>query len=210
MIISKTQQQTPEWLEERKGKVTGTTAGGLFIASDTLLIELLVSATGDELPEVYVNSAMERGTELEPEARIELEAYTGFKFNEVGFCTHDEIKLLGISPDGITDSGTVMCEIKCPEAKKHIATCLDGKIPKDNQDQCLHYFTVNEKLETLYFMSFRPENKLKPIFVTTWTQQTLVKRGQMTKSVGDWAHDARAYAQTLEVKLQETLEKLKF
>ena len=210
MKISNTPQGTPEWFEERKGKITGSTAGGLLVKSDTLLIELLVTATGDELPEVYVNSAMERGTELEPEARQELEAYTGLKFNEVGFCTHDEISILGISPHGITECGTMMWEIKCPEAKKHLTTCYNDEIPKDNIDQCIHYFTVNEKLEKLYFMSYRPENTIKPIFVKQLTLDSEVKRGTATKKVSEWVEIARNEAKEIEAKLEIALNKLKF
>lgn len=74
--------------------------------------------------------AMQRGTELEPEARNLYIYLTGFDVKEVGFVEHDN-GLCGASPDGITyndfgiqsiDGGL---EVKCHGPDKHMLFMLD-------------------------------------------------------------------------------------
>ena len=119
-IYHNLEQGSTEWFEMRHGKIGGTRAKQLSVKSDTLLIELLAELTEpyDEDLESYKSDAMENGSNLEPQARIELEKYTGFKFLEVGWI-QSENQLIGVSPDGITECETIGCEIKCPEAKEH-------------------------------------------------------------------------------------------
>ena len=66
--------------------------------------------------------------------------------------------MLGISPDGMIEDLTVACETKCFARKKHTEILLTREIPLDNIHQVVHYFTVNPKLESLYFCAFRPES----------------------------------------------------
>jgi len=129
-IYHNLEQGSTEWFEMRHGKIGGTRAKQLLVKSDTLLIELLAELTEpyDEDLESYKSDAMENGSNLEPQARIELEKYTGFKFLEVGWI-QSENQLIGVSPDGITECETIGCEIKCPEAKEHLRTCLANEIP---------------------------------------------------------------------------------
>src|SRR5690554_3830321 len=164
MIVYKDiEQGSNEWFMLRHGKIGGTRSKQLLVNSDTLLIELIAETVEpfDEDSEDFISDEMQRGMDLEPEARLQLEKYSGLKFNEVGWI-QSEIELIGISPDGLTDCETIACEIKCPGAKKHVKTCLDNEIPLDNLGQCVHYFTVNPKLVKLLFMSYRPEFEIKP------------------------------------------------
>lgn len=213
MIVSKHPQRSTEWLNERLGKVGGTRAKGLFVPSDTLLVELIIEITGDELDFVYESDAMIRGTELEPIARQALSEFTGVDFKEIGFCTSKDYPLLGISSDGFTDCQTIGCEIKCPSAKKHIQTCLDDCIPPDNIHQCIHSFVVNPKLEKLYFLSYRPES-IKPMFVTYITRQSIINLGTKARpklmSVSDAVNIAQLEAVKLQEQIDEAIEKLKF
>ena len=209
------EQGTGEWFELKHGVIGGTRAKGLFIKTDTLFYELLAELTEpfDETDEEsYTSDAMERGNELEPEARKQLSKYTGVEFIECGFIKN-AIPLLGISPDAITINFKTGAEIKCPEAKRHLRTCVADAIPLENIHQCIHSFTVNDNLETFYFMSYRPES-IKPMFVKKLTRDSLVNIGTQAKPVMKTIAECVEIAQTEAKRLQEelslTINKLKF
>jgi len=207
-------QQTQDWFEIKWGKIGGSTSAGLFIKSDTLMLNLLAERTEQfQLTDSFSSAAMDRGNELEPEARQELELYTGLKFKECGWMQCEEIEILGISPDGITECETIHCEIKCPGAKKHIETCLADEIPLDHIAQLIHYFTVNPKCETVYFVSYRPES-IKPLFVKTLGRFSDVNIGTKARpvmiSVDDAVKRAKIEAKAVMVQIEECIEKLSF
>lgn len=213
-IYHNLEQGSTEWFEMRHGKIGGTRAKQLLVKSDTLLIELLAELTGpyDEDLESYKSEAMENGSNLEPQARIELEKYTGLKFLEVGWI-QSENQLIGVSPDGITECETVGCEIKCPEAKEHIRTCLADEIPLKHIDQCIHNFFVNPKLEKFYFMSYRPES-IKPMFVKFLTRESLVNIGTearpVLKTINEVIELKNIALKELETKIEQSINKLNF
>lgn len=153
-------QGTEDWLGIKWGKIGGTLAEGLFVDSDTLFIDILSQKLEEfEYEEsTFSSAAMERGNDLEPFAREFLNKYTGLEFLETGWLQSEENELLGISPDGITEDETIQCEIKCFGRKKHTEVLLKGDIPEEYIHQCIHAFTVNPKLEKLYFIAFRPES----------------------------------------------------
>lgn len=209
-------QGSEEWLRIKWAKIGGTLSKGLFVKSDTLLDEILSEINEDfELgDEPYESSDMIRGTELEPIGRKELSKYIGIELLECGWLQCEEIPLLGISPDGISEDETVSAEIKCPARKKHTTTIRTNEIPSDNIHQCLHYFTVNHKLERHYFCSFRPENKLKPLFVKMLTRDSEINLGTKAKPVikpiSEWVKLAKQEAALLLTQIAEANEKLSF
>lgn len=153
------EQGSQEWHEIKWGKIGGTLSKGLFVKSDTLLIDILSQRLEDFEPtDSYSSEAMERGSEMEPFAKQYLEEYTGLKFESTGWIQSDVNELLGISPDGITSDNKIACEVKCFGRKKHTEILLSNEIPSENIHQIIHYFTVNEDLEKLYFIAFRPES----------------------------------------------------
>lgn len=175
-------QGTEEWHRERYGKIGGSTSKGLFVESDTLLDEILSERLEPfEIDEdAYIDNSMQRGIELEPMGRVEISDYSGIDFKECGWMQSSECDLIGISPDGLSEDETASCEIKCPSKKKHTSTIRKNEIPSDNIHQCLHYFTVNPKLQKHYFVSFRPESKY-PLFVKLLTRDSLVDLGLTVK-----------------------------
>jgi hypothetical protein len=213
MIRHNMEQRTIEWHEIKHSKIGGTLSKGLFVKSDTLLIDLLSQCIEEyEGEESYISSDMQRGIDLEPYAREALANEVFVSFKEVGFLQSDSIPLLGLSPDGITDDDTAACEIKCPSAKKHTSTILANEIPSDNIHQCLHYFTVNPKLEILYFASYRPECLVKPLWWTAITLFTPIDLGTKAKpnikTVEEWVGIAREEAEKLNHELNMALLKL--
>jgi predicted phage-related endonuclease len=208
-------QGSIEWHEARYRKIGGSTAKGLLTPTDTLLLELVAEFSEDfELNEGYQSEDMVRGTELEPYAREELNKATALLFVDIGWLQCEEIPLLGISPDGITDDDRFSCEIKCPAAKRHTETILSNEIPLDNIHQCVHYFVVNPKLEKHYFVSFRPENNYRPFFMKELTRDSLVNLGTKAKPVikpiWEWVLVYKANAMELQGRIDSELEKLRF
>lgn len=207
-------QGTPEWHEVRYGKIGGSSAKRLFVKTNLLEMDLLACASEpyqEDEEEGYQSADMIRGTELEPEARKEAIKYTGIQFNEVGWI-QSAISLLGISPDGISDDLKSMLEIKCPGARNHLMAVLANEIPDEHIDQCVHNFTVNPHLETLYFVSYRPE-AIKPFFIKEMTKDTMINTGTKAKpvmrTVKSVAEDARQIAMDLESNITNHLINLR-
>lgn len=208
-------QHSEEWFKIKWGKVGGTLSKGLFVKSDTLLEDILSELVEEfDLKENYQSYDMVRGSELEPEARASLNAYLGIELKEVGWLQCEENEYLGISPDGITECETISAEIKCPSAKKHLSTIRANEIPTDNIHQCLHYFTINPKLQKHFFCSYRPENIYKPIFVKELTRDSLVNLGTKAKpnfqTVEHWVRVAKRESELLKEEIEIELNKLKF
>ena len=213
MIKHDTIQGTPEWFELRWGKITGTASKGLFVKSDTLLIDLIAQNTEDwEMEDTYASADMVRGTELEVYAREAISDELFISFKEVGFLQNASIPILCISPDGLSEDDTIGLEIKCPRAKKHTETILSNEIPSDNIHQVLHYFTVNPKLETMYFVSYRPESKVKPLWYKSLTRDSEIDLGTKAKpnikTVAEWVEIATNAAEEINKELNMALLKL--
>lgn len=113
MKILDVKQGTQEWLDCRLGKLTASDAQAIATAGkglETLCIEKVAQRLTGKAEEGYKNHDMERGHELEMEARNSYELETGNTVQEVGFCELDED--VGASPDGMVgEEGLV--EIKC-------------------------------------------------------------------------------------------------
>lgn len=207
------EQGTPNWFELKYGKVGGSTSKGLFVPSDTLLLELLAEMTEPFIldDDSYESPDMVRGKELEPYARLEGEKYAGVKFLVPGWLQCEEIPLLGISPDGITKDETFTIEIKCPGAKRHIETVYNNEIPRDNIHQSLHYFTVNPKCEKHLFVSFRPESNY-PFWPKILTLDSVIDLGTKAKpnckKISEWVGIAKFNGSELESNLSLALKQL--
>ena len=120
-------QGTPEWMALRSGKFTGSrfaelmakTRSGPSTSRKNLITRLAVERLIGTCVETYSNFAMQRGTELEPEAIKAYEDSELLVVERVDFVQHPELEFVGCSPDGLVgDDG--MCEVKCPAAEaKH-------------------------------------------------------------------------------------------
>jgi hypothetical protein len=209
------EQGSLDWHLLRHGKIGGTASAQLFVNSDTLFYDLLAEQTeryDEDADSGYVSEAMERGKELEPQARAELSAYLGVELLECGWIQSDN-ELLGISPDGISPDLTVQCEIKCPQAKKHLRNCVEDVIPLDNINQCIHAFAVNPRLERLVFLSYRPESP-KAMFVKELKRTDTVNIGTkarpVNKTVAECVEIIHERATELNEKLKEAINNLNF
>ena len=119
------EQGTLEWHQMRLGKVTASRVADILAKTKTgpsasrqnYLIELALQRTTGIIQESYSNSAMEWGTQTEPQARVAYEVKSSNFVDQVAFIDHPTIQWFGCSPDGIVGEGLI--EIKCPNSATH-------------------------------------------------------------------------------------------
>lgn len=135
MIIHDHEQGSEAWFSARRGIPTASgfskilTATGKPSTSATAYMYSLIAErlSGAEVDQ-FTNEWMERGKELESEARDLFRFATDIDMPEVGFITDDEITI-GCSPDGW--NGDIGLEIKCPKASTHVKYMLGSGCPAD-------------------------------------------------------------------------------
>ena len=162
MIKVKCEQGTDKWRGIKAGVASPSNFDRLITASmkpssqaDDYLYELMgewVVGMCKELPPnlYWVN----RGTDIEPQARAQYEFATGSEVDEVGFIYKDKKKLIGGSPDGLTTAKGL--EIKCPSPIIHVSYLLQGVCPKKYQPQVQGSMWITG-LKQWDFMSYHPD-----------------------------------------------------
>lgn len=160
-------QRTPEWYAARLGVPSAAnfekiiTPGGKASTQITgytnrLLAEKIMGKPCD--PD-EPNAAMQRGTELEPEARDYYSLIAG-PVVEVGFCLHDDHDF-GCSPDGLVGDDGIL-EIKCPMPWTHVEYLRDQVLPSKYIPQVQGQLLVTGR-KWCDFVSFHPD--MKPLIV---------------------------------------------
>jgi putative phage-type endonuclease len=169
-------QGSEEWLEYRKGKISGTMLGDLYskrgnrkLGFYELIAENLALDPDDE-------NRMDRGLRLEDEAaQLFAEKYNK-KLEQVGVCVHDLYPRIINSPDRLIKDGKVYkeaVEIKCLSPARHIQAIVDNKVPEEYEAQKLQYFIVNPELQKLYFVFYDPRIAATPFHVVEVTRAEL-------------------------------------
>lgn len=160
-------QGTDEWLAVRCGKFTASDFHIFFGNSETKKTKLLKKAaeriTGEKEDDGYSNKNMERGIELEADAREEYEAYNFVVVDEVGFVELD--KNIGCSPDGLVGEDGLI-EIKSPLASTYLKHFDKGKKviqPIYNTQMQFNMYVCNRKW--CDYVCYHPDFKNKPLFV---------------------------------------------
>lgn len=155
-----------EWLEARRGKITGTRLGSIVVKRGTgkkigyyeLIAERLADPADEENP-------MERGQRLEGEAIDRFEKETKKKVNrDLVILSRDDNDNISISPDG-TIGETEAVEVKCLASARHLEALLTDKVPSEHEFQTLQYFIVNDKLKKLNVIFYDPRIMVKDYFV---------------------------------------------
>jgi putative phage-type endonuclease len=135
-------QRTPEWFQQRCGKVTASRVADILAKTKTgysadrknYAAQLVAERLTGTPAQTFSNAAMQWGTDTEPMARVAYETATGHFVTEVGFIPHPDLEMAGASPDGLVgDDGLV--EIKCPNTATHIDYLLNRKIPSKYEAQ---------------------------------------------------------------------------
>lgn len=158
------EQQTPEWQSIRLGKPTAssfdkiiTLAGEKSKQREKYMYQLAGEIITGQKEETYQNAAMERGCELEEEARNLYQIVKDCTVEKVGFCS-DDLEQYGCSSDGfVGDDGLV--EIKCPTMAVHVSYILGQKLPADYHQQVMGQLLVTGR-KWCDFVSYYPAMKL--------------------------------------------------
>lgn len=150
MSKANAEQEGTAWMLDRVGAFTASRASDLMARTKTgygasrsaLLTLLAVERLTGEPVETYTNGAMQRGIELEAEARDAYSFETGQAVEECGFVPHPAVDRCGCSPDGlIGDDGLV--EIKCPaNMAKHLDALKTGAHATEYAWQLQHQLWV--------------------------------------------------------------------
>lgn len=143
-------QEGDDWMLARVGAFTASrsadlmakTKSGPSASRGNLLTLLAVERLTGQPVETYSNAAMQRGIELEAEARDAYSFQTGQAVQEVGYVPHPSVERAGCSPDGLCgDSGLV--EIKCPSSMaKHLEALRTGAHAQEYAWQLQHQLWV--------------------------------------------------------------------
>ena len=155
MKIYNFEQRTDEWYAIRKGKMTASNAETIIANGkglETYIYNLMAEYYSSAEKENYINADMQRGIDLEPEAKIEFQFYTGLDIKEVGCVELNEYILA--SPDGlIGDDGLI--EIKCPNDSIYFKLLLSNNIKPEYIAQMQMQMYVTDR-QYCYFVSYNP------------------------------------------------------
>ena len=163
------EQRTPEWDALRAGKLTASMGKKLVTPTGKAstqykgeIARIIAEHMGLQPPEfIKPTYWMERGVNLEPQAKAWFEIETDLDVEEIGFVS-DESGLVGASPDGIIQVPNGSCfmpiplELKCPKPSTHIQYLLEGVMPKDHIAQ-VHFQIALCAAPYGYFCSYNPD-----------------------------------------------------
>lgn len=181
MKIIECEQGSPEWNGYRRNRITGRKLDKVMggpVAQFGLICDLISEEATEQSKIIRASQEMERGNNEEPFAIKMFEEMTGKKVDRLGLCISDQADWLALSPDGFIKNKkgkyTEALEIKSPDSSTAVYYKLTNLIPleelgmiKKNGEctaaapfcgipseykwQVIHYFIVNEDLQTLHF-----------------------------------------------------------
>lgn len=189
-----------EWLDARKGKITGSRLGSVFSKRDKKPLKAYYEIIAERvaLPADEENP-MDRGHRLEDEAAARFTEETGKPVDRsLVLWSREDNDNIAVSPDGVV-SETEALEIKCLNSASHIEAWLTKKVPKDYDEQVLQYFIVNDKLETLYFCFYDPRMPKDFFFFT-------INRADIEEQIGEFL----ALEQTALAQIEDIISQLTF
>ena len=151
------EQGSEEWLHHRLGIVTASEfdtvmAKGQGKTRRTYMLKLIGEILTGEPQERYTNKHMERGHEMEPEARDYYAFMSDVEPQRVGFLKRGRI---GCSPDSLIGENG-MHEIKTKLPHLHIDVLLNDVLPSEHKAQCQGSLWVAER-EWIDFQSYWPK-----------------------------------------------------
>ena len=158
MKILTCEQRSAEWFSARAGLPTASnfdkivdTEGKPSKQRKKYLLQLAGEVITGKSEETYQNAAMQRGIEMEAEARSTYEFIVGETVQEVGLCICDGY---GASPDGFVGEDGLI-EIKCPMMATHAGYLLAHELPNEYYQQVHGQLLVTGR-KWCDFMSFYP------------------------------------------------------
>jgi len=178
MRIIPFEQRSPEWFAARLGIPTASNFAKLIASTgkpstsaDGYINELIAERITGIRQEIKVSEAMQRGTDMEPEARSFFELVTGYQVIDAPLCLHDTLDA-GASPDGFIMHSQIL-EIKCPSAHTHVEYLRGGKLPAKYIPQVQGQLWITGR-ESCHFLSYHPD--FKPLLVVVDRDEEFIKK----------------------------------
>ncbi|MDR2609286.1 MAG: YqaJ viral recombinase family protein [Rickettsiales bacterium] len=201
-------QRTEEWHKLRAGKFTGSDFHILFGNSETKN-NLLLKKTAERLrkttiEDTYINQDMERGIELEKQARLLYEIETNQIVKEVGFCELDE--WVGCSPDGLIEeeietTNTIptggIIEIKCPKDIVFLNQVINDKIKPEYYTQIQFNLYVTDR----QYCDYIAYNINYPLFI-----KKIERDEEYIQKIKDTIEDCKKKVENNIIKIMEVLK----
>lgn len=155
------EQNTPEWLAMRKGKIGASDAPIIMKVSPWKTpYELWKEKLS--LAESQSNFAMERGTQMEPIARKALEDKLGMPL-QAKIKLHSERSWMMASMDAVSFDERTVAEIKCPGKADH-ELAMSGQVPEKYFPQLQHQMEVCNVAMVYYFSYHEETNALIKVY----------------------------------------------
>jgi putative phage-type endonuclease len=197
-------QGSDEWFEARLGKVTASRISDVVAqtksgwgASRAKYMGELIAETMTKTPTAsYSNSAMQWGSDTEPEAAKSYSFYRDLELEMVGFVNHPKIDQSGCSPDRLVGKDGLV-EIKCPLTHTHIETLLDGKVPQKYLNQMLWQMACTER-QWCDFVSFDPRMPVKNQIFIKRVERDQSKINELEEKVIDFLNEMNKKINELE------------
>jgi putative phage-type endonuclease len=164
MRVSNFPQRSEEWFSERLGVPSAsnfhriiTPTGKPSSQVDSYINELVAEKITGQKTFVKVTDAMQRGIDLEQDARDYFEFISGIDAKEIGFCKHNTLEI-GCSPDGVIDAENSLLEIKCPIQTTMVEYLRDDILPAKYIPQVQGQLWITE-CDYAYFFAYHPDMK---------------------------------------------------
>jgi putative phage-type endonuclease len=146
------EQRSMEWFSARCGLLTGSRAADMLATiksgeaaarRDYRMQLVCERLTGQPQDDGFVNTAMQRGVDLEPMACSAYEALTGNMVTRTGFLRHATLAM-GCSLDGSVDGFKGIVELKVPKSATHLKYWRGkGEAPAEHLAQITHNLLVS-------------------------------------------------------------------
>jgi len=171
VVVETISQYSELWWQGRRGLPTASQFGKLVTSTGkkstswkAYAFKKAAEIETGKTEDTFKSDSMQRGTDLEPEARKAYSFITGIEMEQVGMVFSDEKKLWLCSPDGINVEKKKGLEIKCPIAGTHKKYCYYKTLPIEYKPQVFGSLWICDELETWDFMSYHPD--MKPFIIT--------------------------------------------
>lgn len=156
MIIDEIIQGSDDWHLFRKNGIGSSDSPVIMgVSPYRTPYQLWREKTSEEVLENKTNFAMQRGSQMEPQARAQYELLTG---NEIPakLVIHPKFNFLRASLDGYSEEKKICVEIKCPGKEDH-AVALKGSAPAKYYPQVQHQLLVTG-FDLCHYYSFDGEH----------------------------------------------------
>ena len=183
IIIDDFDQLSEQWFQERLGnpgasnfdRIVTNVKGEPSKKATDYMYELAAETLSGFSQESHTSKWMQRGNDLEQEARDFFEFRMDMSVRQVALIYPDEKKMYHCSPDGLTEDGGGL-ELKCPKPKTHIKYLLENKFPATEYNAQVQGSLLVSGLSHWYFCSYAPG--LNPFIVRITPDEKYIQKLQ--------------------------------